>query len=191
MKEMVMMEREEYKAYQNSFVRLNADLQRATDEAHAWRMRANTLWDALNRPAIQALQDKHNQEYYSWCDEIAQKYEKLDEEEWITSRGRFYNNGRDEFCACHKCAEEDVELLWKYGDNPRVCWEKTEGWSDVPINPNCRFDKYTWILSNAQDDVWERYKKTGNKRLYHLWLTFIHMKEESRAIDPNFGGFYR
>ena len=195
MKEVVMMSKEEYEKIQKTIVDLQRDVIDKENDISLWRYyyhieetRANRLWDALNRPAIQELQDKHDQEYYTWCDEIAQKYEKLDEEEWITSRARFYNNGRAEFCACHECAEEDVELLWKYdGYSPEVEYEKTEGWSDLKRYHNSN----SWILSHAEDDVWKRYMETDDKCLFHQWRIFQEMKREGASVDPHFGGFYR
>jgi len=199
MKEMVMMTREEYKAFYESFqnLKMKCDLM-DVDLSHA-QDTINRLWNELNRPAIEALQAKHDAEFYDWCEEMAEKYEKLDEEEWITDRAKWYNNGLCIYAKTHGCKNTaEVYEDQKYNRCYNVSFENwedepTEGWSNLPYYRTCSSS----ILAYAMDDVWDRYEKnktiTGHGRgpYWHLWETFENMEDESQCLGNSYHEFYR
>lgn len=220
MKEAVIMTREEYKGFYDSFQELKEQLHRSEDRACMLNVdlicalqRIQHLRDLLNRPAVEALQAKHNKEYYSWCEEIASKYEQLDEEEWLKSRARFYNNRVYDFCKENGISEEEAYSHRQYYDGIKF-WSdsavssglmaecddmdidvyKTEGWSDLPYR---HIRDWSGILSKAQDDAWNRYQQhkheTGpsDGKYWHLWRTFMLMREESECLGNGCHEFYR
>ena len=194
-----MMTREEYKAFYESFqnLKMKCDLM-DVDLSHA-QDTINRLWNELNRPAIEALQAKHDAEFYDWCEEMAEKYEKLDEEEWITDRAKWYNNGLCIYAKTHGCKNTaEVYEDQKYNRCYNVSFENwedepTEGWSNLPYYRTCSSS----ILAYAMDDVWDRYEKnktiTGHGRgpYWHLWETFENMEDESQCLGNSYHEFYR
>ena len=133
MKEAIILTKEEYLDLQSRLqeaddiiTAINVDLSWAFD-------RINALWNALNRPAIEAAAKAHDEEFYSWCDEMAEKYDELD---WIERMDKKYNHPKSSW---KKYAEQ-----YKSPDN----LEKSHGWimKDGVCNNNF------WIMrKNAQE----------------------------------------
>lgn len=198
MKEAIIMTREEYKEFCDNYQELKYKrdiLEYMLDEAQC---RIETLWSALNRPAIEESVNKADKEYYDWCDEIARKYEKIEEEEWITSRAKFYNNGIYDFCQKEDVPEEEAYAHRQYYDEVNEYDDmeyyvaKTEGWSDLPY---FRGD-HSWILYFAESDALERYKENKNvagkgSMYWHIWITFVNMCQESKCLGNGCYEFYR
>ena len=203
-----MMTREEYKAFYESFqnLKMKCDLM-DVDLSHA-QDTINRLWNELNRPAIEALQAKHDAEFYDWCDEMAEKYNRLEEEEWLTDRAKFYNNGVYDFCQKKGISEEEAYAHRQYYDGIKFWSEssinsglmdeeleatKTEGWSDLPYFKTAP----SMILYLALNDVFDRYKKnlktTGILRgpYWHLWKTFEDMSDECECLGNGYYEFKR
>ena len=202
MKEMILLTKEEYQNLMGT-IEVQKERSEEADELVTWlhvdlqaaHDRVENLWNALNRPAIEAAAQAHEDEFLDWCADKAEEYEKLEFDAWTTNRAQFYNNGRNRFCKMHGIDEKDYELYARYDEwHPVVTEEKTEGWSDI------KYYKYgkSFILSKAMDDIYERYEankaKTGaaEGKYWKLWYSFIEMRDEStKVIGDNFGDFYR
>lgn len=197
MEKMIMMTETEYEELQNEIEDLGNRLVGTQEDLLYEQYRADKLWDLLNRPAIEALQAKHDAEYYDWCEEIAEKYDRLDEEEWITDRAKWYNNGLHIYAETYGYKNatevyEDRKYLRGCDMTSFCCWdgESAEGWSDLPYYRTGN----SWIMSRAKDDAWNRYEKsTGkSKEFYgHLWETFYDMYKESYCLGNDCHEFYR
>jgi len=205
----VMMTNEEYDAIEIRIKALEYEVDQLDCLFGIERERSALLWDALNRPAIEESARKHEEEFLDWCDEMAEKYEKLDEEEWLTDRAKFYNNGLINIANLHQIPNdcEFAREILKYKDMwwvPVATWRdfwykpgETEGWSDVPHFAGSRLynpDVDSWIMMNAQNDVYGRYNRASGsekEKLWKLWISFQDQKRESECLGNSYNEFYR
>lgn len=205
MKEAVIMTREEYKGFYNSFQALKDRLNDVRsrnltleDMLHNAEKRCENLWNQLNRPAIEAAEEAADNEFYDWCDSVAQRYEKLDEEEWMLDKARFYNNGLVNIAKLHQLPNdsEAVKTVLKYYDLLMQPYEwdySTEGWSDLKYYRGRR----SWILQEAYKDAWERYEahedETGpaSGKYWKIAMQLWDMKEESKCLGNGIHEWYR
>lgn len=213
MKEAIIMTREEYDSLIGRVNYLESCMDVADMDLAYFQNRTNRLWNLLNRPAIEELQKKHDEEYLAWCEEIAEKYEKLDEEEWLTSRARFYNNRVYDFCEENDISEWEAYAHRQYYDGCRF-WSdsaikaeifaeytdmefdrnKTEGWTDLKYR---LIPDHSWIMVLARDDALERYKENKEKtgycagKYWNLVEGFDDMEQESKCLGNGFHEFFR
>ena len=201
MKYAVMMTQEEYDDLMNQIAGLGADCYDFADKAdrhYEWfqleRNRANKLWDLLNRPAIESAAQKHENDFYEWCSLMADKYEKLDEEAWMTERARWYNNGLAVYAEDHHLANvEEVDQERKYADlltdpddEPFSDWNYDQGFTSwcMFISNDYHFylrkdvcdEKTFWkalrfeMMGRANNIYFERGYGHNNKERHIEWL---------------------
>jgi len=187
MERIIMMTEAEYAELQDRIKDLSVDLddqinRKNTMQRMFWleHQRADKLWNLLNRPAIESLQAKHDAEFYDWCEKIAEKYDQLDEEAWLTDRAKWYNNGLYHYAETYGCKNaEEVYEDRRYNrgcdESPFGCrdGEPTEGWSDLPYYKRT----HSWILHCELNDIEKRQIKAaenGDKDAEHkyrrMWL---------------------
>lgn len=202
--QLITMSENDYESIMTKIHDLEMDLYCAQLDRDVLKMRCDSLYDLLNRPAIEMAAENRENEFYEWCSKMADKYNKFDEEEWMLDRARFYNNGKYEYAknnnlplTCEAVSQhvKDYED-YLFSDDPS--WNdlhpKTEGWSDVPRYSSCGG---SFILSHARDDAWERYEAHRSETGYaegpywEIVKSFDAMKEEGKSVDPDYGGFYR
>ena len=182
MKEMILLTKEEYQILSNKIDNLKAEVSRLTDACtyYDWAKeerdeRIKHLWDMLNRPAIEAAAQKHEDEFLDWCSEKSAEYEQKDFDEWVIKKSVFYNNGRRAFCMERCINEEEYESYLKYdGWHPVITENKTEGWTELY---KC-FGKYErkyepyWMVYDYMHELFERWYKANSKtekeKLLHL-----------------------
>lgn len=198
MKEAVIMTREEYKGFYDSFQALKDKLEDSRldnmvlrDMLACAEQRINNLWNQLNRPAIEAADKVNKDEFLAWCEKVSRKYEELDEQEWMLDRARFYNNGMCQYAAEHGLERtcEEVERYRKYeewdtavplkNENP----EATEGWSEIAY----RFGSSSCVLPHAKHDIFDRYFKKSigwtSERYRRCYKTFEKMEKDCGSWD--------
>ena len=209
MKEAIILTREEYREFYDSFQRIKAEKESANTVCELLKdvikdkdERIKELWEALNRPAIDASVEAHHKEELAWCEKIAKKYEAKDEEEWMTQRAKFYNNGIYEFCKENNVSEEEAYAHRQY-------YDKCKFWSNVTIMNECDAQELeylqtegwtqlsevhhgltqSFVLPNAADEVFhENYvigKGWKSKKARHLWEVFHEMEEDCKSITNN------
>lgn len=204
MKEAVIMTKEEYKSFYDSFQHLKVELSDANTEIDILKsilekanQKIHMLKDALNRPAIEALQGKHDREYYLWCEETAKRYEEKDFEEWCVSRAKFYNNGVYNFCKAENISESDAYADRQYYAVPkfwsdsaiasglaRRCIDldtdqcKKEGWSEIAWR---RPFEWSYVLPSARWEIFSEHFNTkkgwDNEKYRRLHEQFGKIKE--------------
>ena len=191
MKNMVLLTKEEYdylvgriNYWKHANDETNFKLNDAIHQTWIEAERANNLWNQLNRPAIEALQAKHDAEYYAWCEKVAEKYEELDYQEWCTNKARFYNNGVYDFCEENGISEEEAYSHRQYYyctkfwstkainsglmdemDDMEIDVIKTEGWSEI-IDHHNHFATPAWLYWADHFDLYKGWDTPDSKTAY-------------------------
>ena len=190
MKHAVIMTQEEYEHLMRRINELEHDCEALSWHWEEEEERANKLWNILNRPAIEAAEKKHDDEFYAWCADKAAEYEEKDFDEWVISRAKFYNNGIAKLCSEMNISEKDVYEDRKYNfgieywrdamnkiDLMRLCNDKelealkSEGWSDFWADHYHTSTILWWVA--------QEYWHTGD--LYH-WKLYTDLYEEAKRM---------
>ena len=114
------------------------------------------LWDALNRPAIEAAQAAHDAEYREWCEQVGDEYRVADEEAdfrtWCDRMALKYN-------------------AWVF--------EKPIVWDDESVYEALSYEKERgayWYLSDLAD---EKYKHcTYENDVIWCYIVFCMYKQD-------------
>lgn len=173
MKEAIIMTKEEYKDLTDTIKQLQACLRekinvidRMDANLSCAHERINALWEIINRPAIEAAAKTNEEEFYSWCDEMAEKYDELD---WIERMDRKYNPHHSK--ACWKKWAEEYESPDNLG--------KAHGWTEESDVYNNNF----WIMWKNSLDYKGSVSRTHEHMLYCLMQYFASY---GRGDDEDF-----
>lgn len=167
MKEAIIMTKEEYAHIElrlGERAQIIHDLQRLLKQAEfKLRMeieRSNNLWNQLNRPAIEASAKAAEDEFRTWCEDVANKYDELD---WIERMSNKYNNEHvSAACKRHNCQPEDLQ--WKIWSEKYKSKYESHGWPEKKTKWQCNWDYFYSIASEYED---ARYG-THERGLYSL-----------------------
>ena len=173
MKEAIIMTKEEYAEMTNIIKQLQTRLREKMDiidqmdaDLYNAYKRFDALWEAHNRPAIEAAAKAHDEEFYTWCDEMADKYDELD---WIECMDR------------------------KYNPHPsKACWKK---WAEQYESPDNLCESHGWIMKaawpfyNSNDNYWIMEEnindysdcKYGTHK-HMLWCLMIYYQTYNREV---------
>ena len=176
MKEAIIMTKEEYQAIQSRLQEAD-DIITALNVNLSWAFdRINALWNTINRPAIEAAAKAHDDEFYAWCYEMADKYEEQDEAEWIAEMSTKYNSGAYECAQRHNCSIEDLQ--WKIWAEHYVSADqlpKAHGW---PTKESTLYRMFANIADSYKRGLALPNFGTHERKLYMLMMYFAcyHLK---------------
>lgn len=203
MEKVIMMSEAEYEREQELFAMLESAMMDLEGKYSFLQKRCKKLWNELNRPAIEAAVEAHDNEFYAWCEQKAAEYEEQDYKNWCACQARLYNNGIKHYCTCHGVTEEEAEEDRKWAHQRDYWWtgEKSEGWTELLDSKICKTYSWkgeSWILFAAAEDAKERarkvqdkYKWMGDNPYWHIWDTLYDMRNETqRTLQIEYGMFY-
>lgn len=191
MEKVIVMSEAEYMHEKELFAMLESAMLDLEDKYSFLQKRCKKLWDALNRPVIEATTKKHEEEFYFWCEQKSNEYEEQDYKNWCACRAKFYNNGIKNYCECHGITEEEAEEDRKWNEARDYIWpnEESERWAE--LNP-CKTGS-SWILSKALDSIKKRERIAileGNKedecKYRDMWLNWYHNMTNDEIGDAEY-----
>lgn len=171
MKEAIIMTKVEYEELTDRIIELQDEIIDRDDKLTklgsycndlevAYHDLKNTIWEMRNRADIDAFNEASDDEFYAWANEMANKYERLDEKAWYEAMASKYN----------VCGHFDNNGVWhRYDENkkPDLSWLKrsyalaSHGW-----DTSYEYTDYQYFTSLA--DEYKPKRRTSDKSNHAL-----------------------